>query len=446
MAISPHIRRLRDAVGSELLVLPAVTGIVFDDRDRILLVRQAEGGVWTTPGGAVDPDELPADAVVREVWEETGLYTEPIRILGVHGGPSCVDRAITIRVDHHARRLIRLGVQDTATSARRGGHRSDAERQGASDDRSAARSHGTVRPKRRVVGLTLVAVSLAATWALLLMRGRSFVIATPGTSAEYWEYLCGVQIASYRGHHRYSRFGGTLPEVDSSLHYFDQLHHSQILYSVPTHQALGDAAAVRTLLFGGEKDLPESCDEDGLDHCADYWNGAERREMCRRVFRILETPASPADLRTFRAAVLSGEQARAREAEDHRFMQRLERGRRVWLTLGFEGIYLTAWWLFVAWGLLRVPRLVSWRWRIAVAPLLLFLPYFLGYAPMTFSFGPSGGFVYPAYLILACVPLHLRRPGSGAGGRATVRGPGLARLHSAHGAGRTLRARLRTFG
>ncbi len=90
MGMSPYIRRLRAAVGSELLVLPSVTGIVFDDRNRILLVRQSESGVWTAPGGAVDPDETPADAVVREVWEETGLDTAPTRILGVYGGPACL--------------------------------------------------------------------------------------------------------------------------------------------------------------------------------------------------------------------------------------------------------------------------------------------------------------------------------------------------------------------
>src|SRR5262245_14559164 len=90
MAMSPHIRRLRDAVGPELLVLPSVTGIIFDDQNRILLVREAESGVWSGPGGSVDPDETPSDAVVREVWEETGLYTTPMRILGVYGGPSCL--------------------------------------------------------------------------------------------------------------------------------------------------------------------------------------------------------------------------------------------------------------------------------------------------------------------------------------------------------------------
>ena len=90
MGMSPHIQRLRAAVGSELLLLPAVTGIIFDDRGRILLVRHTESGVWTAPGGAVEPHETPSDAVVREVWEETGLYTAPVRILGVYGGPSCL--------------------------------------------------------------------------------------------------------------------------------------------------------------------------------------------------------------------------------------------------------------------------------------------------------------------------------------------------------------------
>ena len=35
----------------------------------------------------MDPYESPADAVVREVWEETGVLVEPIRVLGVYGGP-----------------------------------------------------------------------------------------------------------------------------------------------------------------------------------------------------------------------------------------------------------------------------------------------------------------------------------------------------------------------
>jgi 8-oxo-dGTP diphosphatase len=67
MPISPYVRRLRDAVGSALLLLlPSVTALIHDDASRLLLVRQRDGGGWSTPGGSMEFDETPADAVVRE--------------------------------------------------------------------------------------------------------------------------------------------------------------------------------------------------------------------------------------------------------------------------------------------------------------------------------------------------------------------------------------------
>jgi 8-oxo-dGTP pyrophosphatase MutT (NUDIX family) len=63
-----------------------VTAIVFGARGEILLVRQRDGGVWSTPGGSVEPDEDPVDAVVRETWEETGLLVQPVALIGVFGG------------------------------------------------------------------------------------------------------------------------------------------------------------------------------------------------------------------------------------------------------------------------------------------------------------------------------------------------------------------------
>ena len=92
MPISPYIAGLRLSQGSTRLLLPSVTGIIYDAAGGILLVRQREGGIWSTPGGAVEPDETPADAVVREVQEETGLLVRPDRSLGVFGGPSFVGR------------------------------------------------------------------------------------------------------------------------------------------------------------------------------------------------------------------------------------------------------------------------------------------------------------------------------------------------------------------
>ena len=92
MPISEHLRALRALVGTRLLVLPSVAVAVRDEAGRLLLVHDADTGRWVLPGGAVDPLETPADAAVREVWEETGLHVELTGLLRVDGGPECVVR------------------------------------------------------------------------------------------------------------------------------------------------------------------------------------------------------------------------------------------------------------------------------------------------------------------------------------------------------------------
>jgi 8-oxo-dGTP pyrophosphatase MutT (NUDIX family) len=88
MAISPHIRRLRALVGPELLLLPSVTVLCCDDSGRVLLVRQTDSDQWATIGGAIEPDEAPRAAAVREAREEAGVDVELLAILDVVGGAS----------------------------------------------------------------------------------------------------------------------------------------------------------------------------------------------------------------------------------------------------------------------------------------------------------------------------------------------------------------------
>lgn len=61
-----------------------VTGVVIED-DRILLLDQdtGTGRSWSLPGGKVEEGETLADALVREMQEETGLEVEPGRLLYV---------------------------------------------------------------------------------------------------------------------------------------------------------------------------------------------------------------------------------------------------------------------------------------------------------------------------------------------------------------------------
>jgi ADP-ribose pyrophosphatase YjhB (NUDIX family) len=53
--------------------------VVRDDAGRLLLVRRAHEpsrGLWSLPGGRVEPGETAEAAAVREVREETGLDVE----------------------------------------------------------------------------------------------------------------------------------------------------------------------------------------------------------------------------------------------------------------------------------------------------------------------------------------------------------------------------------
>jgi 8-oxo-dGTP pyrophosphatase MutT (NUDIX family) len=86
MAISDHIRHLRQKVGSDLLHIPSVTILTFDEQGRVLLVRDSGSGAWTTPGGSIELGEYPADAAIREMCEETGAQVELTRLMGVYGG------------------------------------------------------------------------------------------------------------------------------------------------------------------------------------------------------------------------------------------------------------------------------------------------------------------------------------------------------------------------
>ena len=62
----------------------AVSAAIIRD-DRILLTQRARGpalGVWTLPGGVVESGETLAEALIREIDEETKLQVEPIALAG----------------------------------------------------------------------------------------------------------------------------------------------------------------------------------------------------------------------------------------------------------------------------------------------------------------------------------------------------------------------------
>lgn len=61
-------------------------------RGGVLLHRHAKLGLWLPCGGHVEPGELPDDAAVREVLEESGV---PVRLVGAPPVASLDPRALT---------------------------------------------------------------------------------------------------------------------------------------------------------------------------------------------------------------------------------------------------------------------------------------------------------------------------------------------------------------
>ena len=97
--------------------------MIKDDLGRLLLVKRGHEpgkGLWSIPGGRVEAGESDAEALAREIREETGLVLDPAQF-----GPPAWRRDTTWR----ARGLRRL-QHEVVVAARVPGHRPDIRTDG----------------------------------------------------------------------------------------------------------------------------------------------------------------------------------------------------------------------------------------------------------------------------------------------------------------------------
>ena len=66
-------------------VIPCVGAVATDEHGRLLMIKRGHepgAGLWSIPGGRIEPGETDTEALVREMLEETGLTVEVGRLLG----------------------------------------------------------------------------------------------------------------------------------------------------------------------------------------------------------------------------------------------------------------------------------------------------------------------------------------------------------------------------
>jgi 8-oxo-dGTP diphosphatase len=81
-------------------VVPCVGAVIEDEQGRLLLIKRGHepgAGLWSLPGGRIEPGETDAAALVREMREETGLEVQAGPLLGRVRRPAPGSTVLDIR-------------------------------------------------------------------------------------------------------------------------------------------------------------------------------------------------------------------------------------------------------------------------------------------------------------------------------------------------------------
>ena len=71
--ISAYIKKIREKIGNQRLILPGVRAVIVNEKEEILFQKRGDFKIWRLPAGCVELNESALDALKREIRKETGL-------------------------------------------------------------------------------------------------------------------------------------------------------------------------------------------------------------------------------------------------------------------------------------------------------------------------------------------------------------------------------------
>ena len=104
-------------IGKKGRIRLGCSAVIFDEaREKVLLTKRADNGLWCLPSGGVDPGECVEETILREVHEETGLTVRVLRLVGVYSDPDW----LVVYDEHNAVQIVALSFEAEITSGEPG--------------------------------------------------------------------------------------------------------------------------------------------------------------------------------------------------------------------------------------------------------------------------------------------------------------------------------------
>lgn len=81
-----YIKKVRKIIGHEPMLLPHAIVVVFDNEGKVLIETRADDGYLDFPGGTIDIGEEVEAAAKRELFEETGIIADELKLFNIYSG------------------------------------------------------------------------------------------------------------------------------------------------------------------------------------------------------------------------------------------------------------------------------------------------------------------------------------------------------------------------